>query len=189
MNKTTIDKIHTEITRVEPGHYVFNHDMMRVSKILYNAKNGTWQITTPGEHILPSLNDQKMVEILMGHCGFEADTSRVIAAALSMELASNQAVEAERDKQLAKALEARDASIQEMNHIVVATRENHEKIIEEKDADLREIKDAYNKADQIVKETREHYQAKVKELEEQVAELKNQVAVLQTASSETATED
>jgi len=81
-----IDKINTEIERVEPGNYVFNHDMVRITKIAFNFDKETWQITTPGEHVLGDLNHQKMVEILMGHCGFESDTSRVISAALTIEL-------------------------------------------------------------------------------------------------------
>ena len=88
MKKTKINNINTEITRVEPGQYVFNHEMARITEILYNAANDNWQITTPGKHILGDLNHQKMVDILMGHCGFEADSSRVLAAALTLELAN-----------------------------------------------------------------------------------------------------
>lgn len=84
--KIKIEKINTEITRVEPGHYVFHHDMARITKIKFHQENDCWEITTPGKHTLGDLPHQKMVEILMGHCGFEADTSRVLAAALSLEL-------------------------------------------------------------------------------------------------------
>jgi len=84
--KIKINKINTEVERVAAGHYIFNHQMARITKIKYNPEDESWEIFTPGKRTLSNLNHQKMVEILMGHCGFEVDTSRVIAEALSLEL-------------------------------------------------------------------------------------------------------